>query len=126
MYEYGSVRQRGYGTIPGMSAELVEHLADVLGPLGRVTSRRFFGGHGLHVGSVQFAFVIDGVVYLRADAKLAAELERRGGEAFSYDTRVRTVRVASYWSVPEAELDDADALVGWGRRALAAARAAKK
>jgi len=109
-----------------MSAELVEHLADVLAPLGRVTWRRFFGGHGLHVGSIQFAFVIDGVVFLRADTKLAAELERRGGDAFRYDTKRRTVRVASYWSVPEAELDDEEALVAWGRRALAAARAAKK
>jgi TfoX/Sxy family transcriptional regulator of competence genes len=66
------------------------------------------------------------LVYLRADAKLARELESRGGEAFSYDTKRRTVRVASYWSVPEAELDDEDSLVGWSRRALAAARAAKK
>jgi len=106
--------------------ELVAHLADVLTPLGRVRARRFFGGHGLTVGAVQFAFVIDGVVYLRADTALARELESRGGEAFSYDTRKRRVRVASYWSVPEAELDDEDAFVGWSRRALAAARAAKR
>ena len=111
---------------PGVSAELVEHLADVLAPLGRVTWRRFFGGHGLHVGSVQFAFAIDGVLYLRADAALAAELESRGGEAFRYDTRKRTVRVASYWTVPEAELDDEEAFVAWARRALSAARAAKQ
>jgi len=106
--------------------ELVEHLADVLAPLGRVHWRRFFGGHGLAVGAVQFAFVIDGVVYLRADAGLARELESRGGAPFSYDTRKRRVRVASYWSVPEAQLDDEDAFVGWSRRALAAARAARR
>jgi DNA transformation protein len=106
--------------------ELIEHLADCLAPLGRVHWRRFFGGHGLCVGAVQFAFVIDGVVYLRADQRLARELEARGGEAFSYDTKRRTVRVASYWSVPEAELDDEDVFVGWSRRALAAARAAKR
>ena len=105
--------------------ELVEHLADVLAPLGRVHWRRFFGGHGLSVGAVQFAFVIDGAVYLRTDEMLARELEARGGAAFSYDTRKRRVRVTSYWSVPEAELDDADAFVGWSRRALAAARAAR-
>ena len=104
--------------------ELVEHLADLLTPLGRVSWRRFFGGHGLCLGAVQFAFVIDGVVYLRADEKLARELEARGGEAFRYDTRKRRVRVASYWSVPD--LDDEDAVVGWSRRALAAARTAKK
>lgn len=108
-----------------LGVELLEHLADLLSPLGRVHATRMFGGHSLRVGAVQFAFVRDGVVYLRADPALARDLEDRGGEAFSYDTRRRTVRVPSYWSVPDAELDDEDALVGWARRALAAARAAK-
>lgn len=109
-----------------MSEELVEHLVDVLAPLGRVTSRRFFGGRGLAVGSVQFAFAIEGTLYLRADTELAAVLESLGSRPFSYTTKVREVRVASYWSVPESGLDDEEALVGWARRSLAIARASHK
>ena len=102
--------------------EWLEHLLELLEPLGRVTARRFFGGHGLALGGTQFAFAIDGVLYLRAEASLAAELEALGAEPFSYRTRLRTVRVASYWSVPESGLDDCDALVGWARRAAAVRR----
>ncbi|HTO55547.1 MAG TPA: TfoX/Sxy family protein [Myxococcota bacterium] len=101
--------------------ELVEHLLDRLTPLGRVGAARFFGGHALRLGGAQFAFVIEGVVYLRCDAALARELESFGGEAFRYETRVRTVRVASYWSVPESELDDDERFLDWARRAHAAA-----
>jgi DNA transformation protein len=103
------------------SEELAAHFADVLAPLGRVGIRRFFGGHSLQVGGTQFAMLLEGTLYLRADAPLAAELESLGASAFSYRTKRREVRVASYWSVPEAELDDEEALVGWARRALGVA-----
>lgn len=102
--------------------EWLEHLLELLEPLGRVTARRFFGGRGLVVGGEQFAFAIGGVLYLRADAALAAELEALGALPFSYQTRLRTVRVGSYWSVPESGLDDGDALVEWARRAAAVRR----
>jgi DNA transformation protein len=102
--------------------EWLEHLLELLEPLGRVTARRFFGGHGLALAGEQFAFAIDGVLYLRADAALADELEALGAQPFSYQTRLRTVRVGSYWSVPDSGLDDADALIGWARRAAALRR----
>lgn len=105
--------------------ELVAHLVDVLAPLGGVQPRRFFGGHALVSRGTQFAFVSDGTLYLRADEKLAAELESLGAEPFRYRTKVREVRVASYWSVPETELDDEGALVSRARRALRAALAAR-
>lgn len=106
--------------------DLAEHLVDVLAPLGDVEANRFFGGHGLSLGGVQLAMVIKGEVYLRADDALAARLAERGSKPFTYRTRARTVRVPSYWSVPQADLDDEDAFVGWARSALAAARAGKK
>ncbi|HTO71028.1 MAG TPA: TfoX/Sxy family protein [Myxococcota bacterium] len=102
--------------------EWIEHLLDVLSPLGRVGARRFFGGHGLTLAGEQFAFASDGVLYLRADRELAAELEALGAEPFSYETRVRKVSVKSYWSVPGAGLDDADQLVVWAKRAAAVKR----
>jgi DNA transformation protein len=105
---------------------LVAHLLDLLAPLGAVGASRFFGGSALRLGGVQFAMVIDGVVYLRADDSLAAELESRGSSAFRYRTRRREVRVGAYWSVPDEGLDDAELLVGWARRALHAARSGRE
>jgi DNA transformation protein and related proteins len=97
---------------------LVEHLLDVLSPLGRVTAPRFFGGNALKLGRVQFGFVFDDVVYLRVDPALARELESLGSEPFRYQTKKREVRVGKYWSVPDGQLDDEDAFVEWARRAL--------
>jgi DNA transformation protein len=105
--------------------ELAQHLAELVAPLGRVTVRPFFGGHGFVVQSLQFAMLIDGILYLRADAALADELRARGAEPFRYQTRAREVSVRSLWSVPEAAQDDAELLVDWSRRALEVARAAK-
>ncbi len=111
---------------PKPGDELVAYLVDVLVPIGAVRARRFFGGHGLVVGGVQFAFVSKGTLFLRTDAVLASELESLGSEAFRYLTKLREVRVASYWSLPEAELDDGEALVGWARRALRVASAVRR
>lgn len=107
-----------------MPEGLVEHLVDLLAPLGQVSTGRFFGGSGLRLGGVQFAMVIGGIAYLRADESLAAELESLGSSPFRYRTKRREVRVDAYWSVPDAGLDDSDLLVGWARRALRAARTA--
>ncbi len=106
--------------------DFVAHLVDLLAPLGPVGAGRFFGGQGLKLGGVQFAMVIEGVAYLRADAALAAELESLGSSAFRYRTKRREVRVGAYWAVPDAGLDDADLFVGWARRALLAARTAAR
>jgi DNA transformation protein len=111
---------------PKPGDEWIAYLVDVLAPLGAVRARRFFGGHGFVVGDVQFAFVSQGTCYLRADAALAAELESLGSEPFRYRTRLREVRVASYWSLPQAELDDEEALVRWGARALRVAGAVRR
>ena len=105
---------------------LVAHLLDLLAPLGPVGASRFFGGQALRLGGVQFAMVIEGVAYLRADRALAAELESLGSEPFRYRTKRREVRVGAYWSVPDAGLDDGEQLVGWALRAVLAARSAAK
>jgi len=105
---------------------LAAYLVDLLGPVGSVGSSRFFGGYALRVGGVQFAMVIDGIAYLRADETLAAELESLGSSAFRYQTRRREVKVGAYWAIPDEALDDADQLVEWARRALRAARNASE
>ena len=106
-------------------SELVEHLIDMLEPLGAVQAQRFFGGHGLKLEGAQFAFVIKGRLWLRVDAAMAAELEGLGCEPFSYAKAGKTVRVSGYRAAPAQALEDAHALRRWASRAWAAARAAQ-
>jgi len=103
-------------------ARFAAGVVDMLAPLGAVTHRRFFGGQGIVCGEVQFAMILGGVLYLRVDAALAAQLKTHGAQPFVYGTRKRDVEVASYYSVPEECLDDEELFVDWARRSLAVAR----
>jgi len=103
-------------------ARFAAGVVDMLTPLGAVTHRRFFGGQGIVCGEVQFAMILGGVLYLRVDAALAAQLKANGAQPFVYGTRKRDVEVASYYSVPEECLDDEELFVDWARRSLAVAR----
>ncbi|HZP64702.1 MAG TPA: TfoX/Sxy family protein [Rudaea sp.] len=103
-------------------ARFTAGIVDVLAPLGAVSQRRFFGGQGLVCDGVQFAMVIRGALYLRVDAALAATMIERGAQPFEYGTRKRTVSVASYYSVPEDVLDEAEILMSWARQSIALAR----
>lgn len=87
-----------------------EDMAGALGALGPVEVRRFFGGYGLRCHGTQFAVVMKGRLYLSADDTVRADLTRRGGEPFSYVARGKEVVVTRYISVPDALLDDIDAV----------------
>jgi DNA transformation protein and related proteins len=103
-------------------ARFAAAVADTLRPIGAVSHRRFFGGQGLVCGEVQFAMIIDGVLYLRVDPELSTHMQTHGAQPFVYGTRKRDVGVFSYYSVPEECLDDEDLFLGWARRSLAVAR----
>jgi DNA transformation protein and related proteins len=106
----------------GEHEELAVHLADMFAPLGSVSYARFFGGYGLKVEDVQFAMILEGTLYLRVDEALAEELKRFGAKPFTYETKVRSVTVGSYYSIPGELLDDPDQMAEWAKASLAAAR----
>jgi DNA transformation protein len=104
----------------------VQELRDMLAPWGEVDVARYFGGHGLRHGGVQFAFVMKGHLWLRADDVLRAALATQGGgEPFRYaGGGGREVTVARYCSAPPGALEDADELRRIGRLAWEAAKRA--
>ncbi|HTL98533.1 MAG TPA: TfoX/Sxy family protein [Holophagaceae bacterium] len=99
-------------------------LEDLLAPLGPIRRARFFGGQGLRCGGSQFAMLMKGRLYLRADGALAARLRALGSEPFTYQTRRGPVTVGAYHEVPVDLLDDPEALRELAALALAAARSA--
>jgi DNA transformation protein len=102
--------------------EFAAYVAEMFAPLGVVRAARLFSGHGFKLDGLQFAMIIRGVLYLRVDAGLAGELRALGGGPFAYRTKLRSVTVNSYYAIPEDRLDEADVVLGWARRAVAAAR----
>lgn len=99
--------------------------AECLYAVGPITVSRFFGGAGLLIDGVQFAFVMEGSLYLRVDDDSRPRFQALGAAPFTYATRSRTVKVATYYEIPDAVAEDPDELGRWAARAHRVAAAAK-
>jgi len=103
---------------------LLAWLSELLEPMGRVTVRRMFGGHGVYIDGVFIAVVVDARPYFKADALTQGAFEAEHSERFVFDSRGKHVET-SYWSLPESAFDSAEDMRPWARLALAAARRKK-
>ena len=103
-----------------MDTSEIDHLLELLEPFGPLTARRMFGGWGIYAAGPMVAIVIDGELLLKTDPATRAVFEHAGCRPFVYRARGREVPM-SYWSVPEAALDSAEAMQPWARLALEAA-----
>jgi DNA transformation protein len=101
-----------------------DFLIDLFAGFGPVTIRRMFSGFGISADGTNFALALRGELYLRADEQNIPQFEAEGSKPFQYQTRAKTVTVASYWHLPERLYDDPEALTDWARAALAAAQRA--
>ncbi len=112
--------------------EFVDWVLERLEPLGPLRSRAMFGGHGIWLedplageGSkgLFFALVAGGTLYVKADDANRAEFEEAGLEPFRpFPDRPVTM---SYYPVPEDAMEDAEALLAWANRGVAAALRAR-
>lgn len=105
--------------------EFGDWVADHLAALGPLEIRRMFGGAGVKQHGVMFAILDDGVIWLKADADLAAELEAEGSRQFTYPAKDGATMTMGYWSLPETAVDDADEAAAWARKAISVALAPK-
>jgi DNA transformation protein len=105
-----------------------EFLIDLFARFGPVTIRRMFSGFGISADGTNFALALRSGLYFRADDATIPQFEAEGSKPFQYQTRAKTVTVASYWELPARLFDDSEELAVWARAALAAAQraAAKK
>lgn len=102
----------------------VEHLLDLLLPLGPVQPRRMFGGWGLYLEGTMFALVADDRLYLKVDGETEDRFADAGAEPFTYSRPGRRVKM-SYREAPDGSLEDPDELLPWARLAVEASRRAK-
>jgi DNA transformation protein and related proteins len=103
----------------------VDHVLELFAPAGRATARRMFGGHGVYVDGTMCAIVFDGRLFLKADAGTRDAFAAAGCAPFVYTGQKAPIEM-SYWSVPEAALDSAEAMGPWLAWALAASARKKK
>lgn len=103
------------------SAELADHIAEQLAPLGGITRKRMFGGVGFcHYGAMVAILSRSNELYLKS----ATPLDGLGRQLVSRRTDKTSGEKHEiglpYYLLPESVLDDGAALCNWVRRAQAA------
>ena len=107
-------------------AGFVAHLLELLEPLGGVTAKRMFGGHGIFRNGIMFGLVADGAFYLKADDLNRPEFERLDLPPFRFENKDGRVTVMSYSLCPDNALDSPSAMAPWARSAVDAAERNRK
>lgn len=111
-----SARRRATPPIVGL-------LIDRLAPLGAVTARAMFGGHGLYLDGLMFGLIWADTAYFKVDDLTRGDYERAGMPPFRpYADRAVAF---SYFELPAAALGDPEVLRDFASRAHGAARRAQ-
>ncbi len=97
----------------------LDQVIDLLAPLGDISSRSMFGGHGLYWNGTIFGITFQERLYLKVDEGNRPDFERRGMGPFRPNER-QTLK--SYFEVPQDVLDDPEALLSWVKEAIRAAQ----
>ena len=111
-------------TTPG--AEYVEHILELLEPVGMLQASRFFGGVRLSTGFVQFAMMMGKSLYFVVDDDTQRKYEQAGMGPLSYQTKKGRIEMRRYFEVPEDVLSVAEQLRHWAREAMLVAEKTKK
>ncbi len=104
--------------------EFVNFLHEVFREFGPIDTRRMFGGHGVYHDGLMFGLVANGVLYLKADAEIAARFSGRGLEQFEYVKNGEPMKM-SYFMAPEEIYDDPAVAKDWAALPFEAARRSK-
>jgi DNA transformation protein and related proteins len=99
-------------------APFVEHISDLLKPIGALTEGKFFGGHAFKYRQVQFAMIMGGTLYFRVNDHTRQRYELAGSKPFSYATKNGVVQVRKYFAVPEDLLENQVELLVWAKQAI--------
>ena len=102
--------------------EYLAYVLEQLEEVGRVTSRRMFGGVGLYSGELFFGLIDDDTLFFKTNESNAAEYQARNMPRFMPPVN-RPMGPMGYHQVPADIIEDAESLVAWARKAVAVALA---
>ncbi len=108
-----------------VSDSYLAYVLEQLAGLGRVRSRRMFGGVGLYCDDLFFALVDDDTLYLKVDDSNRDDYLALGLRPFQ-PIRDKPEFSMSYYQAPADALEDAEMLVDWARKALRVAAAVRR
>ena len=102
--------------------DYLQYVLEQLEALGRITTRRMFGGVGLYHDARFFGFISGDTLYFKVNDSTRGDYEARGMDRFRpYPDKPHLSM--TYYSVPADILEDAEECVVWARRSVAIASA---
>lgn len=104
--------------------ECVDFVVESLVPLGGVSARRMFGGHGVFKDGLMFALIADDRLYFKVDDHDRPAYQAAGLDPFTYLERGKPMAL-SYHEAPPEGFDDGDVMCAWAKKAYGAALRAK-
>lgn len=92
------------------SVIVAEEIVDKLSPLGLITSKKMFGGHGIFHENKMFGIIDSkGKAFLKADDSTIKDFREKGSEQHSK---------MPYFSIPADILDQPQMLLKWARKSI--------
>ena len=91
-----------------------------MAPLGGISARSMFGGHGIYKDGLMFGLVANDVLYLKTDATNRAEFVQCGLAPFTYEIKGKQTAM-SYFEAPADALESPAVMIEWARRGFSAA-----
>jgi DNA transformation protein len=98
---------------------------DQLEGIGRVRSKRMFGGVGLYANELFFGLLANNGLYFKVDDTNRADFEACGMGPFRPFPDKPELEMG-YYEVPADVIDEAEELIAWARKALRVAAAAPR
>ena len=92
--------------------EYLSYVLELLEPIGQISVRAMFGGHGLYYRGVIFGLVIHDELYFKTGEGNILEYKAAGSSPFIYAGKHKPMTM-SYWRVPERVLEDDALLKQW-------------
>jgi DNA transformation protein len=101
------------------------YLIEQLEGLGRLRSKRMFGGVGIYCDELFFALIDDNTLYFKVDDSNRADYTGRGMGPFRPFPDKPGYEMG-YFQVPADVIEDAEALIEWARGSMRVAAAAPR
>ncbi|WP_347986036.1 TfoX/Sxy family protein [Methylomonas sp. AM2-LC] len=106
--------------------QFVNYVLEQLDSITALSCVSFFGGIGLKQDAVQFAMAMGNVLYFVVDNATRTKYQAQGMSCFQYQTKVKTVYVNKYFTVPDDVIENQELLTEWAKEAIQIARKLKK
>lgn len=106
------------------SNDFIDHVRELLTPVGSVAVKRMFGGHGVYLDGLFVAILADDELYLKVDDLTRADFEAEDCAPFIYTKNGKDMAM-SFHRAPGEAMDAPHLMQPWARRALEAALRAR-